>query len=161
LIRVYDFKREIGGRKLAGVPLGFPPADQLYRQRAITAQDRIAREVAKERGSDVLIVGRAGLMDYRFRLESAREVTASGKAVRNGVVIDSMATPQNRFFILDLDIYPSGAQPITMAIAHLGERPVKVHLMPFWREYPTSRTRLYLDSGELQAVLEKESARVP
>jgi hypothetical protein len=161
LVRIYDFQREIDGHVLAGVPLGFPPVDQLYRQRAVTAQDRIAREVATERASDVLIVGRAGLMDYRLRLESAREVAASGKAVRGGIVIDSMATTQNRFYILDLDASPPDGQPIARTLAILGERPVKVHLMPFWRAYPTSGARLFLDPEELRAVLKTESAKLP
>jgi hypothetical protein len=61
LINFYAFKREIKGQTLARFPLGFPPVDNYYRQRAISAKQNIANNVINEQDSNIMIIGRGGL----------------------------------------------------------------------------------------------------
>ena len=156
LRRAYPFQREIDGRVLAAVPLGFPPVDQRYRQRAAKAQERIARAVAAERSKDVVVFGHAGLMEYRFRLWAHRRVVLSGKRTRNGTVVDSMVTPENRFYFLDLDAV-DGAAPLARLLSYLDGRPILVHVAPFWRGHADAGERLYLNPSQLEAALARES----
>tara|TARA_B100000315_G_C14549887_1_gene575220 strand:- start:121 stop:765 length:645 start_codon:yes stop_codon:yes gene_type:complete len=52
LIKIFPFKIEVDGRILSTFPLGFPPVDYHYRQRAIYGREKIAKMVAKEKDQD-------------------------------------------------------------------------------------------------------------
>jgi hypothetical protein len=159
LVHAYPFQREIDGHVLAAFPLGFPPVDQVYRQRAITMQTRIASKVTNERGSDVLIMGRAGLMDYIYLLRTASDTKSVGEGLRGRVVLDSVVTAQNIFYLLDLDYEGAQAGSIEQVMASLASRRLLVHFMPFWREHPATGEQLFWTPSEARAVLERERSK--
>jgi len=159
LVRVYPFKIEVDGRALAPFPLGFPPVDHHYVQRAISGYDKSAKMAINERDGNVLIIGCGGpLLYYKFYLHQYRSILSVKKITCNGVVLRRYITPENLFYVLNIDNNWLIKDPIRRAIGCVNIDRNKIHVMPFWMEYQIDEKQIYLNEKNIESILEQEAA---
>lgn len=160
LVKIYPFSYAINGRVLAEVPVGFLPQDHYYRQQAAEAIAHFAGLVASERSEHVMIVGSApSLPQYRFYLMQSRNVVLSERYTCEEVTLDRYVTDENEFIMLCLFDYDNRQveYPIRKALDCLDRSRTKVHVVPFWRAYPTSEEEVFLTKEGMEAVLDREA----
>ncbi len=127
----YPFKVHFEGRVMATVPLGFPPEDQLYRQRMIAVRDSTAERVAGETRSNVLVVSFTGRAIYEYWLHHTRTIVEDRSTVCNGVMIDRLTTPDNVFTIVDLELNAGVPKPVSKLVSCLEPPAPLIHIAPF------------------------------
>jgi len=158
LSKVYPFKKEIDGRVLATFPIGSFLVDHYYRQRAITVHEHIAKLITSEIDVNVMIIGGDGLGYYKLYLNQFRNVLSIKTMTFNGVILVKYTTTENEFYILDLNRNWLVENPIRMAIDYMNGSQIKIHIVPFWKEYPTYKGELFLAKQAIQSVLDSEAS---
>jgi hypothetical protein len=128
---LYPFQEQYDGRVIAGVPLGFPPADQAVRQQMIIGQDSIAQRVAGERQSNVLIVSFTGRAINEYWLHHTRTILEDTSLTCDSVAFDRLTTPQNTFFVVDLTLNAGIHNAGPKLISSLGGTAPLVHIGPY------------------------------
>lgn len=158
LTKVYPFKKEVDGRVLAAFPIGSLFVDHHYRQRAITFHEHIAKLVASEIDENVMIIGGNGLLYYQLYLIQFRNVLSIKIATCNGVKLKIYTTTENEFYILDIDENWLVENPIRKAIDYMNSSQINIHIVPYWKEYPTYSGEIFLNKQAIQSVFESEAS---
>jgi len=76
----------------------------------------------------------------------------------NGVILKKYTTTENEFYILDIDENWLVENPIRMAIDYMNSSQIKIHIVPFWKEYPTYKGELFLNKQAIQSVFDSEAS---
>jgi hypothetical protein len=129
LVRIYPFKFIVDGRPIGDVPIGFLPTDHHHRQRAVTEDLAVAREVTEMRGVNTGIIG-FGVMPYVYYLELAQDAVAKGEETCNGLVYMRYTAPSTDFFICNLVHNSHVKDPLNTFQACLVGKNARLHIIP-------------------------------
>ena len=154
LIKIFPFKIEVDGRILSTFPLGFPPVDYHYRQRAIYGREKIAKVVAKEKDHDVVIIGSGReLTVYEYYLHQFRNITSHNRLIIDDIIFKRYITPENVFLIFDFNYNWQIKDPVHRIIKESNIAVDKIHLMPYWKKYPLEIETFFLNKESIEKIL--------
>ncbi len=134
LVKAYSFKTSIDGRRLAMVPIGFLPVDHYYRQRSITKDLQVAKDVTTHRGTSIGVIGDS-VMAYTFYLEQANDILPKDEERCNGLVYEVYAAGSIEFFVCDLAHNSSISNPLRKFAECLAGKHATIHIIPHSRDY--------------------------
>ncbi|MBU0517137.1 MAG: hypothetical protein KJ621_20465, partial [Proteobacteria bacterium] len=172
LVRHYPFKIRFDGRALASVPLGFPPVDYVYRQKYLDRMHDVAREVTATRKGTVLIIdGKGSEMFYDWYLRRQRKIAWELPIHCQGVSMVVIQTETNAFWTVNVAYEIFSRDPIHRALRCIRQAynswPVvsdrtdlKVHVAPYWTEYPYRPKGLFLSQDQIRRLLADERRKV-
>ena len=154
LIKMFPFKIEVGSRVLSTFPLGFPPVDHHYRQRAIWGREKIAKVIVKEKDQDVLIMGSGReLTVYEYYIQKFRDINSINRVMIDDISFKRYITPENVFLIFDFNYNWQMKDPFHRIINGSKIGFGKIHLMPYWKKYPLDRETFFLTKESIEKIL--------
>lgn len=172
LIRQYPFKTRFEGRALASVPLGFPLVDYVYRQKYLDRMHQVAREVtATKKGTVLIIDGKGSEMFYDWYLRRQRKILWETPIHCQDVSLVIIQTKTNAFWTLNVAYALFHQDPIDRAIRCIhhfynpwpvisDQTDLKVHVAPYWTEYPFKTKGLFLNQDQIKKILADERRKV-
>lgn len=160
LDRIYPFKVKVENRALAQFPLGFLITDHYYRQRLIWARNNAAMRVASERNNNVLIIAFADYaIYYNYYIKLYHTILSTDKVTVNSATFEKIITKDNIFYIYDSYSNKFSDNPIYTTIHYLNNSVNKIHIPPFWTEFPVDDDKnLYLKKEDIIALLDHEKS---
>lgn len=155
---VYPFKREVNGRVLGAVPLGFLPADHFARQKSIEIYEKRARQVVDSGRPEVLVIGGYGHMYYRWEIRRRSGEVSAGDVNIRGIFLERDMIEGRVFYYFDLTHNWLVDRPISQVLAEFRTSGAAVHVVPLWSEFPIRDETLFLSDETQTEILERERA---